>query len=135
MDRPEIPLILKAIEREKVTPAMLALFLPAFNGEPGGLVGLAEKIAAGAVVYSAMRGELVAGYFVARVDGVEFEVLAGVGAHGDNILPEVLPMAERLAVDMGLAAVTFETWRGGLMRKSAAMGYRGVSARFWKAVM
>lgn len=115
---------------------MLAEFLPAFDFQPGGVIRLAVAVEAGAVVCRVSDGEKSIGLFAYRIEGVELDILAAVAdaAAGFSVTADVMPKVEAMAAAAGCRAVTFETFRPGLMRRMQADGWRGVAVRMWKEV-
>lgn len=125
----------RRLEHAEVTAEFLAVFLPAYDGQVGGIVNLAGQIAAGAEVYAVDRGAARAGYFVSRMDGMEFEVLAAVGVGGDgSMTDEMVPRFIEMAKAAGAIAVKLSTFRQGLMRGLERKGWRGISLCMWRGI-
>jgi hypothetical protein len=130
--------LIKEIPIGEITPELLAVFLPAFDGQPGGVVKLAAQIAEGATLCQVLHGHSrnPAGYFVSRVEGEEIEILAAVSgmSAGTRMVRELLPEIVKAAHNKGCKAVSFETFRPGLMRLMQAAGWQGIAVKMWKAI-
>ena len=124
------------VARDAITPELLSIFLPAFDGNPGGIIDIAAQIEAGAILYVVSYGapRYPVGYFVARMDGVEYEILAAVSTGSASLLDDMAQQFIAAARYAGARAVKFDTWRPGLMRGMRRHGWRGIAVRMWREV-
>lgn len=123
----------KILVRRDFSPQTMADFLPSFDGDPASMVRIlsAESVE----FYDVERGGEVIARFCVAVGRVELDVLAARAfVPGECVSLDVMPMVESMARERGCSAVTFETFRPGMLRNMSRAGWRGVAVRMWKEV-
>lgn len=108
------------------------------RGDTSGGIISAKDLAAGALIIVFSEGGKDCGAmaldFFDRAGGRVCFVNAAGGRResGQSLLPEMITVAEKVAKQMGVAQICFDTRRPGLIRKMAENGFRQASVQMVK---
>lgn len=124
------------VRAEAWTDALFAEFMPAFGDDAVAVEAMAAAVRAGVMeCMGVYRGGSLAGVFVGRFDGVEYEIVAASGGvAGVSLTRNVLPIIEQDALRRGARAIRINTFRRGLMAELVRQGFEALHVTFWKGL-